>query len=192
MSASSSCTPFGSSPAFCCCNAFCTAAACACEAPFLWLLLGTVGASEFLDGRDRPFLLRGPSGKLPIAGVEGLLALPLFVVVTCCVVAFPEGVDSFCTSPSSALGLMEPFLSRTVAVVAEDGVGARSLCWFAGSALAVALGGSICVTLGVSLGPRAPLFWGISSGAGTPPFGLLEAAEGGRCFVVSTLDATEL
>lgn len=133
----------------------------------------------------------GPSGKLPTAGVDGLLARPLFVVVIGCETTIAEGVGSFDASLSSTTGLMEPFLSRALVVVAEDGVGARSLCCFAGSDLVVALGGSICVILGVSLGPRAPLLGGISIGASKPPFGLVEAADGGRCFVLSTLDATE-
>lgn len=127
-----------------------------------------------------------------MAGVEGLLARPLLVVIICCVVGVDtaEGVGSFRASPSSA-GLTEPSFFCP-AGVAEEGVGTRSFCCFEGSVFAVALGGSIWVILGVSLGARAPLLGGISSGAGTPPFGLVEAADGGRGRVLSALDAIEL
>lgn len=102
------------------------AAACACEAPFLWLLLGTVGASELRAGRARPLLIvGGPSGKLPIAGVEGLLARPLLVVVTCCTVVVGVAVGVWSCRASSSVDLTElSFLGA--AVVAEEGVGARS------------------------------------------------------------------
>lgn len=178
-------------------RAFCTATAWAAEAPFLWLLLGTAGASEFLEGRDRELLLLlllllavGLSGKLPTAGVEGLLALPLLVVVTGCIVkgVATAGVGSFRTSTSSA-GLAElSFLWPP----ADCGVGALSLCCLTGSLFAIALGGSICVFVVSLLGAREPLFCvGISIGVGTVPFGLFAAAEGGRCRLLSALEASE-
>lgn len=58
---------------------------------------------------------------------------------------------------TSSAGLTEPSFLVLIAV-AEAGVGARSLCRREGSVFAVALGGSIWVILGVSLGPRAKLF----------------------------------
>lgn len=126
-----------------------------------------------------------------MAGVEGLLARPLLVVVTCCIVGVDaaDGVGSLRASASST-GLTDPSFLWP-AGVAEDGVGIRSFCCFDGSAFAVALGGSIWVILGVSLGARAPLLGGISIGAGTPPFGLLEAADGGLCRALSAFDAIE-
>ena len=111
-------------------------------------LLGTAGASGFLDGRERGLLLLlllfvgGLSGKLPIAGVEGLLARPLFVVVTCCKVGGAvAGVGSFRTSTSSAS--FAGFSFGAVAGTADFGVGALSLCCLIGSVLGPALGGSI-------------------------------------------------
>lgn len=177
-----------------CTRAFWTAAACAAEAPFLCDLLGTTGASEFLDGRDRGLLLLllllvgGLSGKLPIAGVEGLLARPLFVVVTCCNVGGAvAGVFSFRTSTSSA-GFAELSLGAE-AGTADLGVGALSLCCLMGSVLGPALGGSIWVFALSVATPREPLFGGgISIGAGTVPFGLFEATEGGR---LSAIEAVE-
>lgn len=148
-----------------------------------------MGASEFRAGRARALLLfGGPSGNVLRAGVEGLLARPLLVVVTCCVdrVGVAVGVLSFRASSSG--GLTEPSFFGPGAV-AEEGVGTRSFCGLEGSAFAVALGGSICVILGVSLGPRAPLGGGISRGGGTMPFALFEAAEGGLC--LSAIDAVE-
>lgn len=161
----------------------------------MWLRFGTVGASEFRAGRARPLLLLllvvlfgRPSGNVLRAGVEGLLARPLLVVVTCCVVMVGVAAGVFSFRTSSSAGLTEPsFLGP--GALAEEGVGTRSFCCLEGSIFAVALGGSICVIFGVSLGPRAPLGGGISSGGGTMPFGLVAAAEGGRC--LSTFDAVE-
>lgn len=183
-----------SSSAVGCTRAFWTAAACAAEAPFLWDLLGTAGVSEFLDGRERGLLLLllvlfgGLSGKLPIAGVDGLLARPLFVVVTCCSVGGAvAGVGSLRGSTSSA-GFAELSFGP-VAGTADFGVGARSLCCLTGSVLGPALGGSIWVFVLSLAATREPLFGGgISIGAGTLPFGLLEATEGGR---LSAFDAVE-
>lgn len=161
----------------------------------MWLLLGTVGASEFLDGLDRefPLFLGGLSGKLPMAGVDGLLARPLFVVVTCCVVGVvvTDGVDSF--RVSSSTGFAEPSFFWPPLTVVEDGVGARSLCCLDGSVLTVALGGGSIsdFELASLLGPWV-LGVGISNGAGTLPFGLFDAAEGGFCRALSTFDAIEL
>lgn len=101
-------------------------------------------------------------------------------------VGVADGVISLRTSTS--VGLTDPSFFGPGAV-AEDGVGTRSVCGLDGSALAFALGGSIWVILGVSLGPRAPLGGGISRGGGTVPFGLLAAAEGGLC--LSMFDAVE-
>lgn len=125
---------------------------------------------------------------MPRAGVEGLLARPPLVVVTCCVEMVGVAIGVFSFRTSSSTGLTDPSFFGPVAVAAE-GVGTRSFCCFEGSTFTVALGGSICVIFGVSLGPRAPLFCGISSGGGTIPFGLVVAAEGGRC--LSTFDAVE-
>jgi hypothetical protein len=84
----------------------------------------------------------GLSGKLPIAGVDGLLARPLFVVVTCCNVGGAvAGVISFRNSTSSA-GFAE-FSFGAGAGTADFGVGALSLCCLIGSVLGPALGGSI-------------------------------------------------
>lgn len=120
--------------------------------------------------------------------MEGLLARPLLVVVTCWVdkVGVAVGVLSFRASSSG--GFTEPSFFGPGAV-AEEGVGTRSFCGLEGSVFAVALGGSICVILGVSLGPRAPFGGGISRGGGTMPFALLEAADGGLC--LSAIDAVE-
>lgn len=162
----------------------------------MWDLLGTAGASEFLDGRERGLLLLllllvgGLSGKLPMAGVEGLLARPLFVVVTCCceVGGAAAGVGSFRTSTSSA-GFAELSFGAG-AGTADFGVGALSLCCLIGSVLGPALGGSICVfALSLAAAAREPLLGGgISIGAGTLPFALFEATEGGR---LSAIEAVE-
>lgn len=130
----------------------------------------------------------GLSGKLPIAGVEGLLARPLFVVVTCCNVGGAvAGAGSFRASTSSA-GFTE-FSFEPVAGAADFGVGALSLCCLTGSGLGPALGGSIWVFTFSMAATREPLLGGgISMGAGTLPFGLFEATEGGR---LSAIDAVE-
>lgn len=116
-----------------------------------------------------------------MAGVDGLLARPLFVVVTCCVagVLGTDGVGSFRTSSST--GFAEPSFFCPPTAVEVEGVGARSGCCLDVSVFTVALGGgSISVLELASLFGGRLMVGGISSGAGTLPLGLFDAAEGGR------------
>lgn len=128
-----------------------------------------------------------------MAGVDGLLARPLLVVVTCCCVTGvleTEGVDSF--RSSSSAGFAEPSLFWPPTAVAVAGVGARSDCCLDVSAFTVALGGgSMSVLELVSLFGVLELDAGMSSGAGTFPLGLFDASEGGLCRAWSLFDAIE-
>lgn len=155
-----------------------------------------MGASEFRDGRDLefPLFFGALSGKLPIAGVDGLLARPLLVVVTwCCItgVVDTDGVGSL--RGSSSAGFAEPSFLWPPTAFAAAGVGARSGCCLDVSAFTVALGGgSMSVLELVSLLGGFKLDTGMSSGAGTLPLGLFDAAEGGLCRAWSLVDAIEL
>ncbi len=140
--------------------------------------------SAFRDGRDLAFEATAASAKVARAGVEGLLARPLFVFTVVSGVGGNTGIAvSFFGSRSSTVFATLSFLLPFG--VGSGGGGGASVSVLTCSGL---LGGGMAVSFGafVSVGALAPLLCGPNSGVpGGTPFGLFEAADGGRCFAES-------
>ena len=147
----------------------------------------------------------GVSGNVPSAGVEGLLARPLLVVVTVevvvvLVVVVVIGVGVFATSAfwaSASVGFaVLPLLALAppalFALAAGGGAGGAD-----DDASSLAAGSVLIGTVGSFVGfvsvDLAPL--GVAAKSGTAvviPFGLLDADEAGRCRLWSAVDCIEL
>ena len=146
----------------------------------------------------------GVSGNVPSAGVEGLLARPLLVVVTVEVVVVPVVVvigvgvfatSAFCASASVGFAVL-PLLALAppaLFALAAGGGGATA----DDDASSLAAGSVLIGTVGSFVGfvsvDLAPL--GVAAKSGTAvviPFGLLEADEAGRCRLWSAVDCIEL
>ena len=134
----------------------------------------------FLDARDRG--AGAASGKLPMAGVDGLLARPLFVVTTVVVVGVWFGGASCFDSISSGFGGLS-FLVRPFTALG-------------GRALASSLLGSVLIIVVVdsfiilgSAEARGPVgATGSSGGTTFMPLGRFDADEAGRCRLFSAVD----
>jgi hypothetical protein len=159
-------------------------ACAAAPAPFLWLRF--VGASEARDDLDRT----AASWNVARAGVDGLLALPLFVVMVVTIVGggITTGVGSFLFSTSSVF--TESFLFGAIIAVSAS-AGSGSFLELALVLLLLLLFSTLLRPLG-SLGgfgspaERGQLAGGAKSGVpGGAPFGLFEAEEEGRAFPFS-------
>ena len=139
--------------------------------------------SEAREGRDR-----AASANVAKAGVDGLLARPLFVVTRVVVATGNVGVGSPTASTSSAGLEILSFL-----LVLTGGGGAAMIASFSGFGVSPLIGAPGSLTTFVSAVGREPLLCTAitSDGAGAVPFGSLEADEGGRCFVLSTFEWTE-
>ena len=198
----------------CCCCCCCSCSCCA--APFLWLrLAGALGAGvvaavpafvfDAVFAALRAFRERGAgvSGNVPSAGVEGLLARPLLVVVTVeVVVVVPVVVigvgvfatSAFCASASVGFAVL-PLLALAPPALFALAAGGGATPDDDASSLAA---GSVLIgTVGSFVGfvsvDLAPL--GVAAKSGTAvviPFGLLDADEAGRCRLWSAVDCIEL
>ena len=131
--------------------------------------------SPLREGRDRA----AASWNVAIAGVEGLLALPLFVVTV--VIVGGAGVASLFRSLSSDLASFLPGAGWSV-----DKFSTRSASFFPGSLLICAFGFSVVFE---SLPGRDK---DAASGVGgICPFCLLVAEDPGRALPLSALEASE-
>lgn len=186
------------------------AAAADIEAPFLWLRFTVVAVllapatpfpvptappSAFRDGRDLELeleLAAAASAKVAKAGVDGLLALPLFVLTAARGVGGTMGVaeSRFGSRSSTTLAVLSFFPLLPLGAGGSGG---------GGTGVSVsALGGSVLIGMGTAvsfmgfgsvLGLLVPLL--CVPGSGVPdavaPLGLFEAAEAGRCRALSVL-----
>jgi hypothetical protein len=170
---------------------------CATELLFRWPFLLPPVLSVFLEDRGR-----AASWNVAKAGVEGLLARPLFVV-TVVVTGTAGGADSLFFSASSALASFSLSLSASCsfsfsfslslsffAVAATTGVGAALLSDFSTSVLTVSvLAGALdsLTDLTSIFGRWEMVGTGTSDVTGVLPFGLDGAAEAGLLLPVSML-----
>jgi hypothetical protein len=146
---------------------------------FFWFFLLAPLLSVLREDRERE-----ASWNVAIAGVEGLLARPLFVVTV--ELWGAGGTDSLLRSLSSAL-----FSFLLVVGVGVTVVSCRSTSFFALSILIGATGSGGSFASGMDCGHA--LDWGLVSGALVLfPFALFDADELGRPFPPSALaDCTE-
>lgn len=157
----------------------------------------------FLDGRDLAVVVVAltASAKVPVAGVDGLLARPLLVVVT--VVLIGGGSIAVCdtiefvlflisgSSAGAVTALLFSFLVVPALATGSGGTGGLiSVSGFAASVLAGAgAGGS--VSFGAFASEVDLLCGTASTTAGVMPLGLFVAAVAGRCCIGSVVDAVE-
>lgn len=155
-------------------SATCATIGCATAAPFLWLLLVEF-PSVLRDGRD---FVAATSANVPSAGVDGLLARPLLVVVTVAnATSCTAGIGVCFTLLSSLLAELSRLL---LPALLATGFGSAS--GLPGSSWVGTAGGSLSgfgsfVGLGVETG-TGTTSWGLAC----TPLGLLEATDDGRCF----------
>lgn len=184
------------------------AAAADMDAPFLWLRFAAVAValpptapfplltppSAFRDGRDLGLgfeAAAAASAKVARAGVEGLLARPLFVFTAVSGVGGAMGVaESRFASRSSATFVVLSFFPLLPLGIGGSGGGGTgvSVSGLEGSVL-IGMGTAVSfIGFGSVFGLLVPLL--CVPGSGVPdaaPFGLLEAAEAGRCRTLSVL-----
>ena len=172
--------------------------------PEVWFALLTCAADDFLwlrldvDSVVRDDLDRAASWNVARAGVDGLLARPLFVVTVAIVVVVllvtgGAGAEVVVATGAGTDGAVSAFFSVSsgfgggsflVEVDAETGLSAFTSGSFA--VVAVATSGGLGASLGSSVGLESTV--GTTSGVlGRTPLGLFEAEDDGRALLFPLL-----